>query len=410
MKIPLRLPVISVLIAGLLLVVFLFFNTSLGQMRAAENRFILALLYSQNDKLANAILEIDEALGISPDNAYYASIKGLILARIAEREVGGGLFTWFLKGTPRAGQINQEHIENAIAYYQKAVSLNPHDGLFRHNLGWLHWFSDDREQAIAEFRQATQSGDKDGIYFVSLGLVLERIGDVSGAIEAYSSAIRLFPRILEARFFADLKRRDDGIAERVIKNAIADLEDKLRKAPDPIMQARLGRLYLEIDLDAAFAPLNEALAALPNMSIAWLNMGTWYERKEELDEAQRCFERAALLESSESLVFAKLGQFYESRKMLSAARAQYEKAVAAELAARSEHSRVVLNLYRVKLVEANDLIPKGLLAYCRPNVDFAGMCRTLAAFHAERQNFRRAYYYDALWKNNALEAELPGIP
>ena len=91
-----------------------------------------------------------------------------------------------------------------------------------------------------------------------------------------------------------------------------------------------------------------------------------------------------MLESSESFVFAKLGKFYESRKMLSAARAQYEKAVAAELAARSEHSRVVLNLYHAKLDEANDMIPKGLLAYCRPEVDFDGMCRTLTAFYAER--------------------------
>ena len=409
MNIPLRLPVISVLIAGFLLVVFLFFNTGLGRMHSAENHFRLALIHIQNDKLANANLEIDEALRISPDNAYYVSIKGLIFARIAEREAGGGLFTLFLNGTPRAGQINQEHIGNAIVYYQKAVSLNPRDGLFRHNLGWLYWFSDDREQAIAEFRQAAQSGDKDGIYFISLGLALERIGDVSGAIEAYGSAIRLFPRILEARFFADLKKRDAGMSERVINNAIDDLKEKLREKPDPILQARLGRLYLETDLDSAFTSLNEALNALPNMSIAWLNLGTWYERKEQLEEAQRCFERAVLLESSESLVFAKLGRFYESRKLLSAARTQYEKAVAAELAARSEHSRIILNLYRAKRAEANDMVPKGLLAYCRPHVDFAGMCRTLAAFYSEKQNFRRAYYYDAIWKSHALETELPGI-
>jgi len=407
MKIPPRLPVISVFIAGFLLVVFLFFNTGLGRIKAAENHFLRALMYCQNDKMANANLEIDEALRISPDNAYYVSIKGLILARIMEREAGGGLLAWFLNGTPGTGQVNTEHIRDAITYYQKAAFLNRHDGLFRHNLGWLHWFSGDREQAMTEFRRAAQSGDKDGVYYVSPGLALEQIGDVPGAVKAYSSAIRLSPRILESRFFADLKKRDAGAAELVIKNAIADLEDQMREEPNPITRARLGRLYLETDLDAAFAALNEALAALPNMSIAWLNMGTWYERNEEPDEAQRCFEKAALLESSESLVFAKLGKYYESRKMISQAHVQYEKAVAAELAARSEHSRVVLNLYRAKLAEANDIIPKGLLAYCRPYVDFAGMCRTLAAYYNERQDFRRAYYYDALWKSRALEAELP---
>ena len=217
MKIPLRLPVFSVLIVGFLLVVFLFFNTGLGQMRAAENHFQRALIHRQNDKLANANLEIDEALRISPDNAYYAATKGLIIGRIAEREAGGGLLTWFLNGALKAVQVNNEHIRDAITHYQKAVSLNPRDGLFHHNLGWLYWFSGDREQAIAEFLQAAQSGDKDGVYSVSPGLILEQGGDISGAIESYSAAIRLHPRILESPFFADLKKRNDEIAAHVIE-------------------------------------------------------------------------------------------------------------------------------------------------------------------------------------------------
>jgi Tfp pilus assembly protein PilF len=181
----------------------------------------------------------------------------------------------------------------------------------------------------------------------------------------------------------------------------------MREKPNPITQARLGRLYLETDPDAAFTQLNEALAALPNMSIAWFNMGVWYERNEKPEAARLCFEKAALLENSEALVFVKLGKFYEYQQMLSAAVVQYQTAVAVELAARTEHSRIVLNLYQAKLAEANDMIPKGLLAYCRPDVDFAGICRMLAAFYTERQNIGRAYYYDSLWKSRALETELP---
>jgi tetratricopeptide (TPR) repeat protein len=404
---PSSMSAIAVLVVFGVLVVFIFANIKFNNIQAAEAHFQNALIHHQNDKLANANLELDEAIRLAPDNAYYYSCQGLINARIAEKEGGGRLLSKFLDGTANPSKASIKYIDDSILFYHTALLINPHDGLNHHNLGWLFWLKGDKQKAIASIKRAIASAEKNHVYYVSLGLMEDKSGNSDAAIQAYQEALMLYPRLLDSRLYADLARKDSAKAASILQKAIASLEKEARLRPNPIIRARLGRLYLQNKNAATPTVLGESLSQLPNMSIAWFNLGQWHESKKDWDQTIKCFEKAAFLESSEPSVFVKLGKTHESFGKFKEATIQYEKAIAAEVLGHSEHSRIVLGLYHSKSAEANDLIPKGLLAYCRPVTDISVICKKLATNFAQAGNIQRSRYYEALWKRMLLDEELP---
>jgi tetratricopeptide (TPR) repeat protein len=396
MKLPEPKATLSILITLGVLVAFVAANFRLNKIREAESHFQKALIYNQDGRLMYASFEMEEAMRLSPDNAYYPAEKGLILLRIAEKAEGGHLLAKFNTDKLQISQIGMKYINDSMRFYQIALSLNPHDASFHHNLGWLFWFKGDKQTAIACMKRAVDSWRKDAAYFVSLGLMLDKNGDSKGANEAYQSALELSPRLLDSRLYADLRKSDPGKSDSILQKAIAGLEEEKRLRPNPIILARLGKIYLGKNREAASANLNESLEQLPNMSIAWFNLGLFYESNNNFDDAIKCFEKSAFLEAFESQVFAKLGDSYNELGRTKEAMAQYEKAISTDLLERSEHSKMALNLYHSQYAESNDLVPKGLIFYCRPLFDVASNSRRLSTFYSQTGNKRRAQYFDSL--------------
>jgi tetratricopeptide (TPR) repeat protein len=407
MKYSPRMSAIAVLVVSVVLVVFIYAHIKFNKVRTAEAHFQKALIHHQNDRLANANLELDEAIRLAPDNAYYYACKGLINARIAEKEGGGRLLSKFLDGTANPSRVAIKYIDDSIRLYQTALLLNPNDGLNHHNLGWLYWLKGDKQKAIASIKRAIASGEKNHVYYASLGLMEDKNGNSDAAEQAYQEALVMYPRLLDSRFYADLKKKDSQTAASILQKAIASLEEEMRLRPNPIIKARLGRLYLESKSAKTLGTLQESLSQLPNMSIAWFNLGQWHEANKDWNQAIKCFEKAAFLESSESSVFIKLGKIYESYGKYKEATIQYEKAISAYLLSHSEHANSVLSLYHSKSAEANDLLPKGILAYCQTETDIAAICRNLAANFIQAGNIQRSEYYKALGNYILINWELP---
>ena len=83
----------------------LFSNVKPNRIGAHESHYQQSITNLRDNKLAIANSEIDEAIRLAPDNAYYIACKGLIIERIAEKEGGGRLLAKFLNNRATISRI-----------------------------------------------------------------------------------------------------------------------------------------------------------------------------------------------------------------------------------------------------------------------------------------------------------------
>jgi tetratricopeptide (TPR) repeat protein len=396
--------VASLFIALLSIVLFLGIEAKRHQIRVSEIHYRRALILYSEKRLLKADAEMDEALRLTPDNAYYLAYKGLINERMAELD--GEILESFLGGRISLSGSGARYTRNAIKLYQAALSFSPHDGLIQHNLGWLYYLIGDRQKSIDCLNEAISSSLQDPLYYISLGLIQERLGNFQHAISEYQRAVALSPKIENSSFFCALRRSDAQKAKVVLWGAIGRLEDEMKRDPNPITSAKLGSLYLQTDPDRAFAALKWALASLPNLPLAWFNLGTLYETKKDWVAMGGCFKKAVFLNRADPLILAGMARVYESEGKIQEAILHYEKAIVCTSDALSEHANQVSALYHgTKYVEADDITPKGLLSYCRPGIDLFAIYNSLSKLYAQDGNDSRSRYYGEMIKRRPSESK-----
>src|ERR1041384_7058370 len=206
-----------------------------------------------HEEAVEAPANIHSALAISPQNAHYLSSRALWYEKTAEIP----FHVEWLK-SPQLTSAQDVALRAAIQDYRSVLRLNPNDDFAYHNLGWLYWMVQDRPSAIECLTKANAIDHSVPLYHVSLGLVLEFGGDDAKAAQEYSEAIFQSPRLLDSPFFADLRRRAPASAEQVLAQATSRAADDLAKSPNPIVKARLGKLYLGEHPQLALPLLQEA--------------------------------------------------------------------------------------------------------------------------------------------------------
>jgi tetratricopeptide (TPR) repeat protein len=225
-----------------------------GDERQAEDAFrSFSLRFNQNQYGA-ARTDVERAIALSPENAYSAAGKGLLIFRMSQRQFDPA---GFLKMRLTLSEEESKSIADAAQQYRRALALNPLDDNNYHNLGWLYALQQQREQSLSCFQQAAALDGSVAIYHLSLGLVYEQGGEDEAAYRVYERAVRLSPAVLDSPFFRDLSVRAPEAADRIIRNSISHFEERARRTPDPIVQGKLGLLYLRANRP------DEAAAALP---------------------------------------------------------------------------------------------------------------------------------------------------
>jgi tetratricopeptide (TPR) repeat protein len=102
------------------------------------------------------------------------------------------LHAGFAYGMLAAG-ANEDVLQQAIAYYEEGISIDPSYGLNYANLGALYWQVGDKELAVENLSTAVELAPRAGLYWLNLGYYLEMLGDSKAAYEAYFSALTLLP-------------------------------------------------------------------------------------------------------------------------------------------------------------------------------------------------------------------------
>lgn len=363
-------------------------NLAADHFRSFASHMLLA-------RYSEARLEIEKAVRLSPGNAYYASSFGLL-----EERAGGSFGSVLLMGNkPHIEEQGKEHVEAAIHWYEEALRLNPNDGSFHHNLGWLRGLLNQNEQALDHFKKALLLEPNNAMFRISHGLFCERSGMIQDAVSEYSLGVRLSPGVVDSRFFSALRQRWPSGAEEAVGNAINNLE--AQQTSDPVLKARLGKLYLYSDRVEAMETLKRVTVELPYLPRPWLNLGILLERQQQNEEAERCFEKSVFLGGDYSALL-RLGRLNDRAGRTAHAIRCYESAIESWRWKASEGARNIRRVYQSADIVPDNVVPRGFLSYIQPDFDLRATCSRLAILHRMSGNAERADYYDDLGKRADL--------
>jgi tetratricopeptide (TPR) repeat protein len=354
------------------LFVFLAIAIVLIKKEKAEEKLISFVDQLNEGKLSVAHQNIEAAIRMSPTNAYYWACKGVLAERVLRRNFDPEKF---LANSMAFNEQESEQIRTSIEAYKKALELNPLDGQFYHNLGWLSLFNKEEQQANEYFQKAIQIDSKAAMYHISLGLLKEKEGKRDGALEEYCTALQQLPILLDAPFYSDLQKRMAAESKQIIINGIHSLEKELQLRNSPITAAKLARLYLAIgENQKSFLLLERVTKELPGLSRPWLYLGDIYQSCNKDSEMVQCYRRTVLLEKYDPAPLLRLVRFYARHNDTSDAIHYYRQLVKATTYQFSDHAMRVTRMYYSKCkdercVVKDDLIPNGFMAYCSPNID-----------------------------------------
>jgi tetratricopeptide (TPR) repeat protein len=336
--------------------------------------------------------EIERAINLCPNNGQYVGQKALLLAITAGVTCNGGNDCAEIVMGLKKYDLGK--VENATRLYHQALELKPNDDSFHHNLGWLYYMAGRREEAFKHLRKAISIDSGNAIYHISIGLMLEKCGDLPGAVAEYANALRLAPSVLDSRFFQDLAQRWTDGAKCAFAAAASHLENEVQTDGSLFARARLGKFYIyDKRYEKARLMIEECVTQLPGLSSAWLHLGELYGMAGDEEKMRDYYERAKFLDPRYSLAWARLGDFYYKKGLKREAVLHYSRAVNTWMSQQSEHAK---HTYPPAPSAADDLLPHRLLTYCSPDIGILEICSRLSGLYWEVGNEGMAKYYESM--------------
>lgn len=186
--------------------------------------------------------------------------------------------------------------------------------------GLAHLLSDlDRmEESKDYFKQAVAQEPEDATLAIQLGIVCDKIDDVTGAEEAARAAMRADPDYAEAYNFLGYMYAERGIkleeAQKLVEKAM-ELEPK-----NPNITDSLGWVYFQRgDYEKSVATLEEAASLVTEdyvsgSSVIYEHLGDAYEKTGKLEKAREMWEKAAQGDPKSESALKKLNQSAQESK------------------------------------------------------------------------------------------------
>ncbi len=366
----------------------------------AESQLLSFIEQLNHKKSVDAQQNIESAIQLCPENAYYRACRGLLSDRMINNKFN---VEEYLENKSLLTKADKEQIKIGITSYNKALELNPTDDEFYHNLGWLYIINQDEKQAEYCLHQSIQIDNNAAIPHISLGILKERNGEKDSALTEYSTAICRLPSILDSQFFLDLKKRMPLESKELVIHNIQDLEKEFQTSHDPTIAAKLAKFYLfQGEKQKAIQLFEWTTKKLPSLSRPWLYLGDLYQSSNE-DEMFRCYQKAAFLDKSDVYPLLRLGQFYEQKNRINDAIQYFKRSIRASNLQYAFHSSKIAAMYCLtckdeRLVIKDYLVPKGLLTYCAPLFDISSVYDRLSGLYTRQGNNKKAEEYTRLSK------------
>jgi len=350
--------------------------------------------YFRQDRYYEANVAVDKLISISPAHAY--SQKALLIVNSLN-----GIFINKITNDTAIVSLKKKELEEAIILYEEALKLNPYDDSYHHNLSWLYFITHNYIKSREHINTAIQIDDKIAVYYITKGRFYEYKNNIPFAFNEYCNAIKLAPDILDSEFFEDIQKRYPVLADSIICSAINYLDSIVSIEYNPIMSAKLGKLYINKNkFNLASLNLEKVTKELPNLNRPWYYLSVLDEKNGETSNIELYLKRSIFLDNTDFLPYIRLGDYYSSKpdddncpkcnKKL--ALDCYENALDNWVKVSSVHYSRVFWMYHLKSIN-NDLIPCDLLTYCMPYVNSNELCQKISNLYAETDNKKLPKYF-----------------
>ncbi|MEG3921144.1 tetratricopeptide repeat protein [Microcoleus sp. T3_A4] len=305
--------------------------------KAAVDLSRQAEVYLAEGKLNEAVAACESALKIEPNLAAACQTLAKVMQVRGEIEQAKQWYEAAIDRNPNLPEVyanlgilysQEKQWEKAIANCEKAISLAPNFAAVYRQLARIWTQLEKREEAADCWYQAfnIEPNWATAEEHVTLGNSLVELGKFDRAIECYSWAIKLNPKLATAyhnlgEMLICQKRWDEAIAN--YRQAIAINPNSFESYHS------LGKTWAERgELDRAIACYNKSLELNPKYARAYVGLGNVFAQKQDFDAAIKCYRQTLEINDNSYWAYNCLGDALAQKQLWPEAISCYRKAIA----------------------------------------------------------------------------------
>ncbi|MEG4490213.1 tetratricopeptide repeat protein [Microcoleus sp. D3_18_C4] len=305
--------------------------------KAAVDLSRQAEVYLAEGKLNEAVSACESALKIEPNLAAACQTLGKVMQVRGEIEQAKQWYEAAIDRNPNLPEVyanlgilysQEKQWEKAIANCEKAISLAPNFAAVYRQLARIWTQLEKREEAADCWYQAfnIEPNWATAEEHVTLGNSLVELGKFDRAMECYSRATKLNPKLATAyhnlgEMLIGQKRWDEAIAN--YRQAIAINPNSFESYHS------LGKTWAERgELDRAIACYNKSLELNPNYARAYVGLGNVFAQKQDFDAAIKCYRQTLEINDNSYWAYNCLGDALAQKQLWPEAISCYRKAIA----------------------------------------------------------------------------------
>jgi tetratricopeptide (TPR) repeat protein/2-polyprenyl-3-methyl-5-hydroxy-6-metoxy-1,4-benzoquinol methylase len=250
----------------------------------------------------------------------------------------------------------QGRLDEAIACYRDALSLDPTLAAAQYNLGTALQAQGRLDEAVASYRAAISLRPDYAKAFANLGDALHDQGKLVDAVASYRRALSLRPQSARLHYnLGNALRQQSRLNE-----AIASYAEAIALKPGfTAAYNNLGTALREQGaMQQAIACFRQALSLEPDAAYLHHNLGSALKDKGDIDAAIASYRRALELNARDAEAHSALGALFQSRGAQEEAAAHYRNAVSLRPDDADAHNNLADALYLLGR-------PEDALASCR---------------------------------------------
>lgn len=290
----------------------------------------IGIIEASKNKHENAIEYFTKAIHIDEFQAILYENRGISYEKITQYELAKSDLQKAIDLEPNDYRINflgliyyrNGEYENAIEYYNQAISIKPEEPIYRENRGLAHYFLNEFDLAEIDFKEAIKTNPTTNS-FNYLGIIYTRKFDYDKAIEYYTKAINQDPD--KAILWENRALSWDSLGEHA--KAEADLIKAVELEPNETRFNYLGLISFKIfDYPTAIEFYSKALEMGQGNQVIWENRALAHESNGNFEEAIHDYEECLKI-SEDAFTYNKLGEIHRTLGNYSEAKALFKKAV-----------------------------------------------------------------------------------
>jgi len=221
--------------------------------------------------------------------------------------------------------IRQIHIwENGLSVWSYVVEKEPGRASIAYtNLGLVYQKMGRLSGALENYEKAIALDKYDYLAYNNRGTIFYKLGQFDKAVQSYDKAVTLKPDDYRAYYNRALTYDKVGR----LNEAIEDLQRAVRlKGGDPLILNNLGLLYGKAGMyERSIAALTEAIALEPNNPATYNNRGISYASINQYTMAIEDFSKTILLNENYAIVYFSRGDAYFKTGAIALALADFAK-------------------------------------------------------------------------------------